>query len=304
VAIKKELNNFDIVHLNEFRSFHSIIVHYYTRKYNIPYVLQAHGSLVTFFYKGWLKKLFDIIWGYRILKDAAKLIALTTVEAEQYRSMSISKDRIAIVPNGIDLSEFDNLPQNGEFRRKYGLDNKQRIVLFIGRIHKIKGPDLLARAFADLVKVFHKTKLVIAGPDDGYLPVLKNLIQELNIEQNVLFTGPLYGTDKLEAYLDADVYVLPSVSEAFPNSVLEACACGTPVIITNRCGIADVIDNQAGFVVPYEKDALAQAMVNILTNDKKRQKLGEQGKLLVREKYNWEDIVDNLETLYRDCISV
>ena len=265
-------------------------------------MLQVHGSLATYFQKGILKKTFDKLWGYRILKDASKVIAVTKIEADQYKSLGVSEDRIEIVPNGIDLSEFENLPKRGEFRKKHGFGDSRKIILYLARIHKIKGLDLLAKAFAALSNNFSDAKLVIAGPDDGYLSSLKKLITALEISDKVLFTGPLYGREKLSAYIDAVVYVLPSSYEIFGITVLEACACGTPVIVTDRCGIADVVDGQAGLAVPYDRDALAKAILDILSGDKLRQQFGEKGKLLVREKFNWEKIAEQVESMYRVCI--
>ena len=302
-AIRKELNKFDIVHLNEYRSLQSITVHCYAKRYGIPYVLQARGSLPRIMTKQRLKQIYDILWGYRLLGDAAKVIALTRMEAEQYKSLGVSQDKIEIVPNGIDLAEFENLPPRGEFRKKWRIDNHQKIVLFLSRIHKIKGPDLLAKAFAALLNEFNNIKLVIVGPDDGYLPMLKKLIQELNIEERVLITGLLHGRDKLAAYVDADVYVLPSAYEIFGRTLLEACACGTPIVVTDRCGIADVIDGQAGLAVPYDKDALGKALRDMLNDDQMRRQFGKKGKLLVREKFNWEKISQQMESIYQSCVS-
>jgi len=302
MAVKREISNFDIIHLHNVRTFQNIIIHRYAKKYNIPYVLQARGSLITFFYKLWQKRIFDVIWGRRILKDATKLVALTPIEAEQYRSMGVSEDKIEIIPNGIELSEFDNLPERGEFRRKYCLNDTQKVVLYLGRIHKLKGLDLLVRAFAELPKPLSNIKLVIAGPDDGYLPPLKKLITDLEISNEVLFTGHLYGEDKVEAYVDADVFVLPSVYEIFGNVVLEAWACGTPVIVTDRCGLADTVDGQAGLVVPYSKDQLRDALLHMLSDNKLRLQFGEKGKLLVREKFDWSIIVERIEDVYKQCI--
>jgi glycosyltransferase involved in cell wall biosynthesis len=300
---KKTVSTFDVIHLHEWLTFQNIVAHRYCKKYAIPYILQAHGSAAQSYQKGMLKKIFKFLWGYRILRDATKLIALTPTEAEQYKSMGISEDKIEIVPNGIDLAEFENLPQRGQFRKKYGLDDAQKVVLYLARIHKIKGPDLLAKAFAELPKDLGNAKLVIAGPDDGYLATLKELVRELKIEEEVMFTGPLYGRDKLEAYVDADVYVLPSVYETFPVSVVETCACGTPVIVTDRCGIADIVDGQVGFVVPYDRDQLTNAISHMLTDDKLRREFGEKGKLLVREKFNWEKIAELMENVYLSCLA-
>jgi len=303
LQLRKEARNFDVIHLHGSRNFQNIVVHHYAKKYGIPYVLQAHGSLPRIMAKQRLKRVFDVLWGYRILSDAAKVIAVTQMEVEQYKSMGVSEDKIEIVPNGIDLTEFDNLPQRGEFRRKHGLDDSQKIVLYLGRIHKIKGLDLLAMAFDELAKEIDNIKLVIVGPDDGYLPALKELISELGIEELVLLTGPLYGEDKLTAYVDADVYVLPSVYETFPVAVLEAGACGTPVIVTDRCGIADVIDGQAGLAVPYNEEQLSSAILRMLSDNTMSREFSEKGSLLVREQFNWEKIAEQIENLYLSCLS-
>lgn len=161
----------------------------------------------------------------------------------------------------------------------------------------------MAKAFAALSKDFKDAKLVIAGPDDGYLLTLKREIKELKLEDEVLFTGLLHGTDKLAAYIDAEVYVLPSSYEIFGRTIIEACACGTPVIVTDRCGIADVIKNRAGLVVPYDKDALVKAMSDILSDEKRRGEFGEGGKSLVRQQFDLSKVVENLEKIYESCIS-
>lgn len=296
---RKETRHFDVVHMHNYRTFQNIVVHYYATKYGIPYVLQAHGSLPKIMAKQRLKQVYDNIWGYRLLKDAARVIAVTEMEAEQYKSMGVSKDGIEIVPNGIDLSKFENLPPGGEFRKKWGIDDSQRIVLYLGRIHKIKGLDLLANAFADLTKELGGVSLVIVGPDDGYLSALKRLVKELEIEEKVLFTGPLYGQEKLEAYIDTDVFVNPGADEIFGLVFLEACACGTPVICSTGCGIADIIDGQVGIAVPYDKEQLRHALLRILENDKLRREFGKKGKLLVRERFNWEKIVERVENIYK-----
>ena len=297
----KQTATFDIIHLHQYPTFLNIVAHHYAQKYHVPYVLQAHGSLPGVTANHPLRQVYKLFWGRRILKDAYKLIAVSPTEVEQYRDTGIDEHKIEIVPNGIDLSEFDNLPKRGEFRRKYGLGD-QRIILYLGRIHKIKGLDLLAKVLTDLSQALSNIKLVIVGPDDGYLPSLKKLIADLGINDKVLFTGPLYGQEKLKAYVDADVYVLPSVYEIFGVTVLEACACGTPVIVTDRCGIADVINGQAGLVVPCEKEQIQHALLHMLGNDKLRQEFGERGKLLVREKFKWEKIAEQVEKVYRGIL--
>jgi len=299
--LKTEIRKFDVVHSHDFRTYQNSVVHKYAKKINVPYILQAHGDIPRIIEKQRLKKLYDWVWGNKILKDASKVIALTKTEAEQYKKMGVDEDKIEIIPNGIDLSEYENLPERGEFRKKY-LINDEKIILYLGRIHKIKGPDLLARAFAELSKEIDNVKLVIAGPDDGYLTSLKKLIADLEIDDKVLFTGPLYGEEKFRAYVDADVYVLPSVYETFPVIVLEACACGTPVIVTDRCGIADIVDDKVGYVVENAKDQLQNVIIEVLSDERLRRRFGEEGKRLVREKFGWDKIVLDIENIYLSLI--
>lgn len=296
--LKRNIKNFDIIHLHDFRSYQNYIVHYYAKKHDIPYILQAHGSVLPFFQKQKFKKLYDWVWGYRILREASKVIALTKTEAEQYKKMGVDEDKIEIVPNGIDLSEYENLPEKGEFRKKYSIRDDEKMILYLGRIHKIKGIDLLVNAFADLVKELDDVRLAIVGPGDGFLSTLKKQIEDLKIGDKILFTGPLYERDKLKAYVDADVYILPSVYETFPVTVLEACACGTPVIITDWCSIADIVGNKVGYVIEYDKDQLRDAMLEALSDDGLKRRFGEESKRLVEE-FGWDEIVRKIENVYK-----
>jgi glycosyltransferase involved in cell wall biosynthesis len=295
---RREVKQFDIIHIHGHRTILAVIVHHYAKKYGIPYVLQARGSVLPFFQKQKLKKIFDLLFGYRILKDASKVLALTKTEVEQYKKMGMDENKNEIIPNGIDLSEYDNLPKREEFRKKYSISDDEKIILYLGRIHKIKGIDLLVEAFSDSIKELDEVRLVIVGPDDGFLSTLKRQIEDLKIGDKILFTGPLYGRDKLRAYIDADVYVLPSVYEAFPNTVLEACACGRAVVVTDRCGIADVVDGVVGRVVEYDKNQLRDAIFEILNDDELRIRFEEETKKLVREYFSWADIVKKVEEVY------
>jgi len=303
LKIAAEVKHFDVIHMHNYRTFQNIVVAHYAKKYSIPYIFQAEGSLLTFFRKGIQKIVFDAVWGHRMLNGATKVVASSRMEANQYKSVGISEDKIVIVPFGIDLTEFDVLPERGLFRKKYGINNNQKIILYLGRIHKIKGLDLLLKAFIDVSRNLNNVKLVIVGPDDGYLYSIKRLIADLGISSNVLFTGPLYGREKLKAYVDADVYVLPSFYDDFGLTVLEAIACGTPIVVTDQCGTADVVADKAGFVVPRDKGQLSSAILNILSNDKLRQKFTENGQSFVRAQYNWEKIAEKAESVYLSGIS-
>ncbi len=298
---KEEVRHFDVIHMHNYRTFQNIVVHRYAKKYNIPYVLQAHGSLPRIMSRQKLKQLYDNLWGYRLLKDASKLVALTPYEAEQYEELGVEESKIVQIPNSIDIDEYEQLPLKGTFRKKYGI-TEEYMVLFLGRIHKIKGVDILVKAVAELIKEGRSIRLVIVGPDDGYLPALKELIKDLKIEEKVVVTGFITAATKREAYLDADVYVLPSIYETFPTTVLEAGACGTPVIVTDRCQIASLVKDKFGLVVPYDKEKLRDALLRILSDEEMRTRFGETGRALVREKYSWSHCVEQIEAVYEEVV--
>jgi len=298
VHVSNQIKNFDLIHMHNFRTFQNVLIHYYANKHHIPYVLQAHGSLPRIGAQKQLKKIYDELIGHRLLKDASRIISLTTKEAEQYRNMGVNKERIEIIPNGVNLSEYENLPQRGNFRAKWKIRESQKVILFLARIHKIKGPDLLAKAFSSISRDTADLKLVFAGPDNGYLAFMQKLTSELYIEDKVLFTGPLYGKDKLEAYVDADVYVLPSNYEAFSLSVIEAMACGTPVIVTDRCGIADIIVDKAGLVVPYDEKLLGSAISRMLSDENMRRECSIYSRSIVRKHFTWSKVVEQIDAVY------
>jgi glycosyltransferase involved in cell wall biosynthesis len=237
-----------------------------------------------------------------MLKDVSVALALNQMEADQYQKIGIAKEKIKIVPNGVDLSEYDNLPEKGEFRRKYNIRDDERVILFLGRIDKIKGIDLLVDAFWKVSGDLNNLKLVIVGPDYGILEDIKKKAEELIELEKILFTGPLYGNDKWSSYLDADVYVLPSSYETFPITVLEAAACGKPVIVTDRCGISDIVKDNFGLVVDYNAADLKKALLIILTDQKLKKRFEKNASLMVKQEFNWERISEKVERIYLEMV--
>ena len=123
--------------------------------------------------------MYDVVWGKRILEHATKIIALNKMEAEQYKTMGVDESKIEIIPNGIDVSYYGDLPERGSFREKYRIKDNEKVILFLGRIHKIKGVDLLVDAFSEVIRDIDDVKLVIVGPDHGYLSLVEERINDL-----------------------------------------------------------------------------------------------------------------------------
>lgn len=299
--LRDGITDFDIIHMHNFRSHQNNIAHAFARRHHIPYVLQAHGSLLPFFERQRLKSLYDFVWGRRILDEAAAVIALNRMEERQCVSMGVNEDRIRIIPNGISTSEFEHLPERGAFRARFGISPDWPVVLYLGRIHRIKGLDLLLAAFASLVEELNNVRLVLAGPDDGFLTQLESQARALGIEERVIVTGPLYNREKLEAYVDADVYVLPSQYEIFGITVLEAAACGTPVVATRRCGISDFVA-RIGYVVDYDSHELGKAILETINAKRSNKDLAFDFRNLVKREFEWNDLVEKLEGIYEEVV--
>ena len=307
--IRKDIKDYDIVHIHEHRQTLAIIASYFARKNNIPYIVQAHGSVLPFFQKEGLKNLFDKVFGIKILHNASCVFALTEVEKEQYLKMGVDEDKIEIVPLGINLEEYENLPAYGKFRSKFNIGENDKLILFVGRIHEIKGLDLLLDAFNDLIVQSNEKnslenidcssiKLAIVGPDDGYLVKLEEKVKEYSLEENVIITGPLYKEEKQEALVDCDLFVIPSKYESFTTSGLEAMACSKPLVLTKNNHIHDWVDGNVGIACEDNKDSLREAIEKVLFDEELSQIFAENGNKLIKEKYNWDIINDQILEIY------
>ena len=293
------MKNYDCIHLHGYRNLYNIVVHRYIRKYRVPYVLQAHGTLHRIIAKQRLKWIYDVLFGYRLLSDASKVIALSQMEAKQYRCMGVPKEKIAVIPNGIDLSEYADLPSKGSFKEKFNISEDKKIILYLGRIHRTKGIDFLVKAYAYLThNMKHKEAvLVIAGPDDGYLAEVKSLSNSLGISHLVFFTGFISSEDKLKALVDADVFVTPSFY-GFPLTFLEACAVGTPIITTSLGDTLEWINGNVGYVTPPNYSDLAEAIYRIVSANEICENFSNNCREIVRSEFAIEKVVDKLEQVY------
>lgn len=315
-ALGRHIEGFDLIHLREHFHFQAVLVHHYAIKKNVPYILQAHGSLPrmiealdskrALLSKSQPKRLFNVFFGNSILQDASKIIATSRIESDYFKDAFIDFpfNKVAYLPNVVDLMSYRDLPERGHFRAKVGMDNQVKAILFLGRIHPVKNIETLLAAFSKVKRTVEcPVKLVIAGPDEGHLHTLKSLANQLEVENDVVFPGPLYEREKLEAYVDADVFVLPSYYESFGNVALEALACGTPVIVTNTCGVSEWISKDLGYVVECNEEGLFGALSEILQNEQLSKKLGSNGKKLVEQEFGLDKSILRLEKLYEDVVS-
>ncbi|HEX2115680.1 MAG TPA: glycosyltransferase, partial [Alphaproteobacteria bacterium] len=204
-----------------------------------------------------------------------------------------------VIPNGLDLAEYADLPRPGGVRSGHPAIAGRRIVLFLGRLNFKKGLDLLVPAFAEACRSVNDLHLVIAGPDDGMRQETERLVAEARIGDRITFLGMLGHAQKLAAYRDAAMFVLPSYSENFGIAVVEAMACGVPVVISDKVNIwREVQEAGAGLVAPTTVSAVADQIVR-LARDPEAAAMGARGRRLVEERFSWDKIACDLESVYR-----
>ena len=292
--INADFKKYDIIHLHNYRTFQNVCAVSAARKIKAPYVIHPHGSLPTT-PKKLIKIMYDIVWGENILSHADKIIGESNESLRQYKNWGLSEGKVTVVHNGIEWDDFKEIPSRGEFRLSQKIRPNEKIVLYLGRIHKRKGLKLLVRAFARLNRP--DVKLVIAGYDDGYQSEVEQEIEKFNITHKVLFTGGIYGIEKLKLYTDADVFVLPSRYEAFGITVLEALACGMPVIVSDKCGIKDILNDKCGKVVANDEEELANAILNIIEDDTIELFQGKRRDFA--QQYSWSKIAEQMIAVYK-----
>ena len=301
--LRSNISKYDIVHLHSFRSYQNNIVSKYAKKFNVPYIVQPHGSLPRIVEKESLKQLYDVVWGNEILKSASKIIAVSGNEVEQFRQVGIPDGQITVIPNGVNYVSPASLPPAGQFREQYGIHEKH-IILYVGRIHKRKGIDFLIRAFNSFIQTWigDDVTLVIIGPDDGYRSVLEGLVEQLGLSDKVRFIG--FIPSLAAAYQDADVLVYPSTYEIFGLVPFEALLCGTPVIVTDDCGCGELIkEAECGYLVHYGDVAgLAETLRSALEHPDANRGMVEAGRQYVEERLAWESVVKRVEAMYEDCV--
>jgi glycosyltransferase involved in cell wall biosynthesis len=160
---------------------------------------------------------------------------------------------------------------------------------------------MLVEAFARLQ--IQESQLVIAGPDDGQLAEIQELVRYYGLDERVLLPGLLCGQDVLSAFQDADLFVLPSRADSFPVTVMESCLMGTPMVITDRCNIAHLINNSVGEVVPFDAQKFAEAIRLLLTDQERYDRYKFNTHALVANTFSIQAVVDRLETVYHSVVA-
>jgi N-acetyl-alpha-D-glucosaminyl L-malate synthase BshA len=257
--------------------------------FDIPYVIYCHGSDVYLPWK--FKKIISKL----VIKNAAAVVVLTNNMKDEIKK---NYDRnVLVIPNGIDSEKFKNLSQE-KIRDELNIKQNETIIIFIGTLKPVKGVQYLIEAMEILRQKNLDVKLLLIG-DGKEKQNLEKLVKKLKLEKHVKFIGKIQNEEIPKYMALSNIFVLPSLSEGFPLTILEAMACGLPIVTTMVRGIPEVVeDGENGFLVePKNPKEIAEKVLLLLKDDKLREKISNNNKEKAK-KYSWENVVEKLEKVY------
>ena len=299
--LDRQLENCDVLHIHEWRSTLTAPAYRAARRRHLPYVLSPHGGMAHLG-KAMAKTIFDALIGKKILQHTSMLAVVSPREEKEAAAWGVAADRMRLLPNTVFPEDYANLPPRGAFRSGWSITSK-KMILFIGRLHWIKGADLLVQAFVRLQEDSSDVHLVIAGPDDGQEKILRQMVTANGVGSRVTFTGYLDHQQKLEALVDCDVLVIPSRHEVFAITALEGLMCGAPVLLSSSCGLSPM-PGAAEAVYPFASGdvaELASGLRRFIATDTRTEASG-AGRAFVALEFSPAAIGERAESMYEAAI--
>ena len=302
VPIRNLVAQADMIHLMTHWTLINALVYKNAKDLAKPYVVCPAGALPIFGRSRVLKSCYNHWIGRDIIRHASHCIAVSGNEIEHFKSYGVQQENISVIPNGISPDDFTT-SDGLRFRARYGLGDAP-LILYMGRLNPIKGPDLLLQAFCSVGRnrTLETHHLVFAGSDEGMLGQLKSMAQDSGLGGRVHFVGHIVREEKSDAYRAADFLAIPSRQEAMSIVVLEAGILGTPVLITDKCGFDDVADVSGGMVVEASVEGLKKGLLFMAGATTPLKLMGRRLETLVRERYLWDHIVNKYLELFQKIV--
>jgi len=290
----------DLIHLHDFRSFQAVCAFILASRCRVPLVLQPHGTLQVALGKVREKKTYDIVVGRRILRRAARIVALSPQEAESCRGLGVPASKVEVIPNGVALPSNPVASRKRSFRSTYGIGHDELVVLFVGRIRESKGVGLLVEAFEDFLKTFPKSVLAVCGPDDGGAGIVEAAATR---GLRIVMTGTLIGEDKFAALAESDIFCLPSAFETQSVALLEAASRSLPIVASAQSVPEEFVQNQAGLFISLGRNSLAAALVRLAGSESLRRELGVRARATAERYFSSESMLERFRDLYEAVLS-
>jgi glycosyltransferase involved in cell wall biosynthesis len=296
--INKLVADADVVQLMNHWTVINALVYRAVTKLAKPYTVCPAGSLGIFGRSTVLKKFYNHLIGREIILHANGCIAISPNEIEAFTSYGAKRDKVVVIPNGINPDDYSE-SDGKKFRTRLGIGDAP-MILFLGRLNFIKGPDMLLDAFSrcsqdERMKTCH---LAFAGPDGGMLNELRRMVDTSGVKNRVHFTGHIGGSEKYDAYRAADFLAIPSRKEAMSIVVLEAGITGTPVLITDQCGFDDVAVEGGGMVVAASVEGLQEGLLSMAGDPERLEIMGQHLREFTCEHFLWDHAANRYLELF------
>jgi glycosyltransferase involved in cell wall biosynthesis len=305
-ALAKLVGASDIVHIHMIWEYPTYAGARICRKLKKPYIIRPCGMLDRWSLSqgAWKKAAYLHLLGAPLIRNAAALHFTTHDELTNSLCFHDQEDSF-VVPNGLPANVFVPPQDIQAFRCRFPELKEKRIVLFLGRLHYKKQPNVVLDAFKHICGIDERLALVLAGPcEPAYLNHLRQLAKTLGLNNRVVFTGVLQGAVVREALFAAEIFVLPSLQENFAIAVAEAMAAGCPVVVSEQVNLASEIrDNKAGIVCKSDAVSTAGALEILIRNDGLRAIMAKNGRSLVADRFTWRKVSADLMSVYHDILS-
>ena len=288
LEILKRKRAVEIIHAHSHLFFSTNICALAKIVHSAPLVITNHG-LISASAPAWLNTIYKNTFSLATFQIADHIICYTNIEKENIEKMGIDPKKISVIHNGVDTTLFK--PRAS----KKTADQKQ--ILWVGRFVTGKGVEYLIDAFFHVQNKSPNTQLILVGigPEKT---AIEDRIKKLHLQSSVTFIDYLDNEELPGVYKNSDVFVLPSLMEGVPRTILEAMACGVPVVTTNLSHLVDIIAGAGLVVPPKEPTLLSDAILTILEDTSLADNMGQRGRRKIAEEYSWEDTVGKTLALY------
>ncbi len=296
--LKHHITQEAVVHLHGVWDPILLLASKVARKAGAPYIVTPHSMLHPWQMKrfAWQKKIVFAI-GWRNMFTKALFIHTLNTDEKQYVEAFGFGAPIEIVPNGIYPESMEAVDPN-PFLEKHPELKTTPYILFLSRLHNQKGIVHLLDGFEEFAKTNPDIELVLAGPDYGELPVIEKKLSQMTAANRVQIPGSIYGDEKIGALHGASCFALTSLNEGFSVAILEALACGLPVVISENCYFPEVEEAEAGIVANLSPRSITTALEQICSNSDLATSMGENARTLAENFYHWEAIAEKMKALY------
>ena len=300
--IMEEQGKFDVIHA------HDWLVAYAAKtlknSYHIPIVSTIHATEAgrnSGIHDEQQRYINDTEW--MLTYESSEVIVNSNyMKGELQRLFGLPYEKINVVPNGVNLSLFNGIERDYNFRRKYAMDN-EKIILFMGRLVYEKGVQHLIAAMPKILNGYHDSKLVICGKG-AMLDELRAQANAMGIGNKVYFAGYMNGKDVQRMYKAADIAVFPSTYEPFGIVALEAMLSERPIVVSDIGGLNEIVDHKVNGMKAYcgNPNSLADSILELLFDHKLCADITRVAKNKVRNDYNWSKIAQDTHFAYQKAI--